>query len=719
MRPPVILKVYKNNQLKEVKQFTFDQIVLGSNSEAQLCLADESISPIHCLIESRENGYFVCDLGSQSGTFKNGQAVLDEQILSGDELIIGHFKVLFYVGIPRPSTKILGEVSVVTQVAAIESSNQENSEVTTLPLTDHSSNSSKDSIIQNKELKSDKPLNISQNPKSSTKVNKQLASDLTNKKISKPNLQALSSQVDNKNKKTFAPPTQIESLKSYLSPTKGGVVEVNVIWNERIVQSYHFRHKGVFKAGKDSDKQLHIPSNSIPNNWPLLEVSSVVKVLVPTGSEYEVITAKSRIQEEELIKNGKAQRMTQATSLKLDQGEVLFITLPDKNIGLAVRFVENTGVVPFAPLLLTGSEMGSIILALIISGMLAFYVTTMSSKAQPLPEEDKTTYTAQVLFNETKVKEEKIPPPPPPPPPPKEEVKVKPPEPPKQPEKVKMADQNKEATQKGKTTNQQKAEVAQVAKKASEVAPIPNSQNKQKKFTSTKQGGAVKIGAAAGANAQSDVKDINKVGLFSAFGSGGVRSKLDQAYQGAGDILGNADKATGSTGFGEDRPGDDLGSKFKDTGRGGKGTATEGIAGIGTKGRGGGTSAYGSTDGFGDKTSVAIQAGGSEESFEGSIDKEAVRRRIKHNLNLIRGCYNQELNRLDKLGRRSLEGKVVLKWDIVTNGVAKNVRVASSTLNNVEIEKCIAERLATIVFPDPPKDTTAEVMYPFVFKNDK
>jgi hypothetical protein len=45
-----------------------------------------------------------------------------------------------------------------------------------------------------------------------------------------------------------------------------------------------------------------------------------------------------------------------------------------------------------------------------------------------------------------------------------------------------------------------------------------------------------------------------------------LRSKLDQAYQGAGDILGNADKATGSTGMAENREGDDLGSRFKDTG---------------------------------------------------------------------------------------------------------------------------------------------------------
>jgi len=366
---------------------------------------------------------------------------------------------------------------------------------------------------------------------------------------------------------------------------------------------------------------------------------------------------------------------------------------------------------------LSSSELGSLLISVIISSMLAFYVATMTSKFQP-QQEEKSTYTAQVIFNETKPKDEKVPQPIPKPPPPPEKPNPPPPQDP--PKKVKMADEKKDATKKGETTNANKAQSTQTARKAVEVAPKPDTQNRPKKFTSVKQGGAVKIGQAAGANAQSaQPKDVNKMGLFSTFGTGGVRSKLDQAYQGAGDILGNADKATGSTGMAENREGDDLGSKFKDTGAGGKGTATEGIAGIGTKGRAGGTSAYGSTDGFGDKTSVAIQAGGSEEAFEGSIDKEAVRRRIKHNLNLIRGCYNQELNRLDKSGRRVLEGKVVLKWEIVDKGVAKNVRVSNTTLNNSAIERCIAERLATIVFPDPPDGTTAEVSYPFIFKNEQ
>jgi pSer/pThr/pTyr-binding forkhead associated (FHA) protein len=713
LKPPVILRVYKNNQLKEVKQFTLDQIVLGSNPEAQLVLSDDSISPIHCLIEKRDNGYYICDLGSQDGTFKNGQAILDEPIQSGDEVFIGKFKLVFFVGIPKPA----GAPKVTEAQTAPEVKQRVEPKVEAVKQEPKNVVKKIEPVVEDVD-QTDLVENLIDDDKTVKQTVSNAHKNVNIKSVVKPKIDNTNVKKSNRKRKkhSFAPPSEIKNLKSYLTPTKGSVVEVNLIWNERIIQSYHFKNKGVVKVGTDQDRQINIPSSSVPLNWPLLEISTALKVLLPLNSEVEVINAKASLKEDVLLAAGKAQKLSQAVQVRVDQGELLYVTLPDKNLGLCIRFVENTGVVPFAPLLLTGSELGGIALSVIISGMLAFYVATMTSKIQPPEEEEKTTYTAQVLFNENKIKEEKIPPPPPKPP---EEVKQKPPEPEKVPVKVKVADENKEVAKKGKNVSQNKAESAQVARKAVDVAPIPNSQNKLKKFTSTKQGGAVKIGAKAGANAQSEQKDINKLGLFSAFGSGGVRSKIDQAYQGAGDILGNADKASGSTGFGEDRAGDDLGSKFKDTGRGGKGTATEGIAGIGTKGRAGGTSAYGSTDGFGDKTTVAIQAGGSEESFEGSIDKEAVRRRIKHNLNLIRGCYNQELNRLDKMGRKSLEGKVVLKWDIVNNGVAKNVRVANSTLNNPEIEKCIAERLATIVFPDPPNDTTAEVMYPFVFKNEK
>lgn len=693
MKQPIILRVFKSNQLKEVKQYDIDQIVVGSNQESQLNLLDDGVSPIHCLIEKRDAGYYICDLGSKSGTFKNGQAILDEPVVSGDELIIGPFKIVFSVGVPKP----VGQPKTGDQTKET----QENK------------------INKPTSLRDDK-TQVIEKVVDDDKTFSNLKPDKTERPLSqvkKPEIAAQGFQniVSKKKKFSFAPVGEIKDLKSYLSPTRGSLVEVNVAWNERIIETYHYRNKGVVRTSSAQEKGLFLPTHSIPASWPLIEFGAQLKVLLPAGSEIEIINTKASTKEDVLISSGKAIRMGQGIQVRIDQNELLWARLPDKNLTLYVRFVESTPLVPFAPLLLSSSELGSLLIAVIISGMLAFYVATMTSKVQS-PEEEKATYTAQVLFNQAKPKIEKIPLPSAKPP---IEIEKRNPPPPEPPKVVKMSEEKKEATKKGELNIKNKGQQNQVARKAVEVAPKPNNQNRPKKFTSTKQGGAVKIGQAAGSNAQSTSKDVNKMGLFSAFGSGGVRSKLDQAYQGAGDILGNADKATGSTGMGENRAGDDLGSKFKDTGRGGKGTATEGIAGIGTKGRAGGASEYGSTEGFGNKTSVAIQAGGAEEAFEGSIDKDAVRRRITHNLNLIRGCYNSELNRLDKTGRRTLEGKVVLKWEIVDNGVARNVRVSSSTLGNRVIEKCITDRLATIIFPDPPKDTIAEVSYPFVFKNEQ
>jgi pSer/pThr/pTyr-binding forkhead associated (FHA) protein len=75
-----------NDQLIEVRQFDGDQIVIGHDADVQLDLDHDSISPIHCLIERRDDSFFVCDLGSKAGTFKNGQAILDEILSSGDDV---------------------------------------------------------------------------------------------------------------------------------------------------------------------------------------------------------------------------------------------------------------------------------------------------------------------------------------------------------------------------------------------------------------------------------------------------------------------------------------------------------------------------------------------------------------------------------------------------------------------------------------------------------
>lgn len=664
MKSPIILRVFKGHQLKEVKQFDLEQIVIGHQADVQLDLDDPEISPIHCMIELRPDGYYICDLGSEYGTLKNGQRVLDEPLQSNDEITLGQYKIVFFSGVPKAKP--------VTPPVSIPQSKPQEIPVAAMTAATTS-------------------IPVSAPSRPQIKISKPIVS--TRKKPSQ----------------TFAPNSQIPDLKSYLKPHKGGAVEVLVCWQDRIIETFTYRKKGIVQVNTETGMSVQLPAGVLPKGYKLLDLNQGVHVKIPQNVELEIVTSSVRLNTQDLLTQGRMQPTANNQALKLEQNEVLHIQFKDSPIRVVVRFVPMTPIAPLIPpLMLSSGELMSILIALAIS-FLMFLAVSTTEPEKPKEEEDLTRI-AQIVFDNK--------PQPVPPPveqkPPQEELKKETPPPPK-PEKVQVADKAQEAKKKGLTESKTAAR-NQRAGRASEVAPNPNAKSQAKKFTSVKQGGAVKIGEKNSANANSQVKDVSKVGLFSAFGSGGVRKQLDQAYSGAGDILGTAGEATGSTGMGENRAGEDLGSKFKDTGAGGKGTAIQGISGIGTKGRGSGMGTYGNAEGFGDKTTVAIEPGGSEESFVGTIDREAVRRVVRANLNQIQACYTRELNKLDRTRRAQLEGKVILKWDIVERGAAQNVRVESSTLNNRSIENCMRERLATWQFPEPPKGLVGEVTYPFLLK---
>ena len=679
MRSPIILRVFKGHQLKEVKQYDLEQVVIGHQADVQLDLDDPQVSPIHCMIELRPEGYFICDLGSEYGTYKNGQRVLDEPLQSNDEITIGQFKVVFFSGIPKVATVV--PVGIPAAKPA-EISTAKPSVVLATP-----------------ELPKTKPL-----PQETQR-------ELSGGAPDRPQIRKSTNQVVKNSKKTFAPDSQIPDLKTYLKPHKGGSVEVLVSWEDRIIETFHYRKKGMVHVNVDLENSIQLPVGVLPKGYRLIELNQGAKVKFPQNAEVEIVTPDTKHSLKDLVAAGRVQPTAQNSTVQLQQNEVMHIQFKDSPIRLVIRFVPMTTVVPLIPpLMLSSGELMGILIALAAS-LLMFLAVSTSQRDELPDDEDELTRVAQIVFDNKPqpvppVVEQK---------PPEEEIKKVTPPPPKEPEKVQAADKMQQAKKKGE------AEVAaaqknQRAGRASEVAPNPNAKNKPKKFTSIKQGGAVKIGAKNSANANSQIKDVTKVGLFSAFGSGGVRKQLDQAYSGAGDILGTAGEATGSTGMGENRTGDDLGSKFKDTGAGGKGTAIQGISGIGTKGRGSGMGTYGNAEGFGDKTTVAIEPGGSEENFVGTIDREAVRRAVRANLNQIQACYTRELNKLDRSRRAQLEGKVILQWDIVERGAAKNVKVYSTTLNNKSIEDCMKSRLATWQFPEPPKGLVGEVIYPFLLK---
>jgi outer membrane biosynthesis protein TonB len=245
----------------------------------------------------------------------------------------------------------------------------------------------------------------------------------------------------------------------------------------------------------------------------------------------------------------------------------------------------------------------------------------------------------------------------------------------------------------------------------SDVRPNPTlKQQKNKLVSSHKQGGAIKTAPKEGANMKSEKPDPTKMGLLGVFGTKGTQAQINKAYSGSGELIGTADSATGYAGNADNRDGDNLGGKLKDTGSG-KGSSTVGIAGVGTKGRGTGGTGYG-TGGIGTKGSVQINVGGQEADFSGSMDREAIRRVIREHLREIRNCYERELQRTP-----DLYGKVVITWDIVEGGRVSSAGVSRNEIGSANVGECIAARLKTWKFPDPPKDQVGRVSYPFVFSS--
>lgn len=683
MKSPIIFRVFKSNQIHFVKQFIDkDQIVFGSSldsgAEVDVDLESKEVSPIHCLVEKRGTQYYLCDLGSSQGTYKNGQIVLDEPLNTNDEFHIGPFKIVFFVGVPKPVHN--QETSSELVVTAKPSEPP----LRTVPPTTSPTAPSVAPVM------TVVPPVASQQPKPT--INTAFVGQRPASKYSSSPNQFRKS----KNKKTFAPVSEHQNLNEFIKPGAGSLVEVIVSWKERILYTHHFEPRGHYKSGPEQDIQL--PQGAAPKDWVMLDCTSNVVVRMTAEMKAEVHRA------EDIL-------VLSESNYRLQQNEVLFVMLPN-GMQLAIRFAPKTALVPLdSPLILTSSEFTGILAAAIFAVLLSLVMSVLAPKLDP--QEEEVERVAQVIFTKPPVP---VTPPIVQTPPPVEPPKVvPPPKPPEPPKKVAITDKPQEVKTKGDPNKaEQKAQAAKSSGRASEVKP-KDSKLKTKMFTSTKQGGAIKTGPKAGANAQSKEPDPTNAGLLSAFGSGGARSQLDKAYSGAGEALGAGEKATGASGFNENRAGNDLGSKFKDTGAGGKGTATQGIAGVGTKGGSGyGTGISGS--GFGNKDSVDVVPGGAEEAFIGSIDKEAVRRAVRSALQSFKACYDREYKKDTKL-----EGKVVISWEIHEKGIAKNARVLKdkTTLGNASVEECVRARLLTLRFPEPPPGSMAEAVYPFLFQGQR
>lgn len=68
---------------------------IGRSEENRICVSSPGISRKHAVITAVAGGFMIRDLGSQNGTFVNGQRVTEKRLAEGDTVDVGSMKFVF------------------------------------------------------------------------------------------------------------------------------------------------------------------------------------------------------------------------------------------------------------------------------------------------------------------------------------------------------------------------------------------------------------------------------------------------------------------------------------------------------------------------------------------------------------------------------------------------------------------------------------------------
>ncbi len=668
MSQAIVLRLFKNDELIDVKQFSDEQIVIGRSPEAKLLIEDDSVSPLHAVIELRESKYFISDLGSESGVFIKGSKVLEAVLNSGDKITIGGFKVHFFIGVPMGAA-ISGENGDVPEGDDVTSEE-------VLAEEDHPVEGEvpveEDPPVENKVVPRGQQFSENQMPQESVIKAK---------------------EVIRVSEGTYAPESAFSSIKDIIKPGKGTVIEVVVSWQERVISTSHFSKSCIVNIGTDPSCDIILPLLGTElRKHKLLRIDSQAHVIITKEMDGEYITGGNKVKSfRDLARNNQLEAKGAKFILDIAQGDMAIIKFGGGRLLVTVRYVPETPKAALAPFLdLTASEVAGVVLALVVASIFSLYMMI---------------YAPEKLDDlETKVEEPFR----------KAVISFKPPKP--KPVVVAAAETRKNKPKEVVVVKNIKKKAPTAAKKKGKTGksgsvrktPKKIKKVKNKRISQKRKGGAVRTGSK-GASAKSKKPDPKNMGILSVFGNRGTQEKLNKVYSGSGELTGMAGAATGTTGFKDDRAGNSLGAKTKRTSGSGKGKKSIGVSGPITGGRGAGNFGFGSGS-VGKKSSVLINVGGQEEAFVGSIDREAIRRVILDNISQIRNCYERILNQ-----KPDLFGKLVIEWDIENKGKVKKAKAIKNTTGSRKLASCVVKRLRSWRFPEPPDDQIARVTYPFVF----
>lgn len=704
-----------------------ERILIGTLMSNEVVIRAPGVEPIHAMIEVLEDGTeILTDLGSQTGVQLNGKQIEVESPLKiGDVIVVGDVKIdVLAYGASSDDNFQTATTRMPPQASSGAFNLEENTGVAQ-PTSEAKKVLSETQVTPPQEQSKPQAEAREPKPQSETRTSKP-----------KQRVSSSSSAYRNTEKKgamLFSPRNAKPS---------GDVLEVVSYWGDTVldVDLFHPTYKGYTKATIGTPPIAHFLAGgkSDIKSHPLAELS-------PSGYKIKLLPdMQARIRKGGEVSDSKGKgtiTLGKRDIAHVAHGAVkyflMFVKPPD------VVIPSSRGADPF-------------IRSLMVLSVAAYFLTVVAIFFSEGKEDDDLNDDIWSIVNVPekeqppkpdlpKPKQEvaKAPPPPKTPPkPPKPTPKPPEPVPPKEvPKPPKVVEKPKQrnvpkptAILKPKEKPRPQAApkprggIAKTGKKPDQKLPGRKIANTKLGLSGGPKGGGKFRPSGGGrrkGNSKADVKGVEGVNNKKASGVNlsklGVGAGLVLQKKGAGAIKTNFSNSAGGAGGGS-------GSASKTFGLGGPGSgntlavsgtggAANNFGGFGGDGSGaggsGGLGGSGINSGFGrgkgsGRVDVVVPA--SDPVIAGGLSQQEVQAVIRANLNQIRHCYEQLLQRSP-----SSQGKVKVSFVVQPNGRVGSAKIVSSDISDSVMRGCVTGKVKRWKFPNPRGGKSVTVNYPFVF----
>lgn len=653
MSVPLTLKVFKGDAMVAAKDYDRDIIKIGRLASAHLCLDDDKVSRIHSVIEVAPDGKLsIIDMGSVEGTFVNGKRVNKGALTFGDEIRVGNTLIKVEDGAAARAAAALAATAAQAPVPSIA------------PV--HTNGNAVSAAAALSEAVRAAPV-IAPVPTPAPVAAPVVAPAPAPTPAPAP---AVVARAPVAAPRPAAPEEDWPRLDARARPVrrKGAGplgLELRFRWGDQILaeQLLGPTHKGDFKIGSAAGVDFVVGDQrlSTPSFVLVSADGSGGFTLRITGQMTGELERKGRIVTlMQAIESGMVTREDEAYSLALEPDDIALIDVGGVVVDVCFQPVPQKVAVPLTERL-DWTALNIFLLVFFFAGLLVVAAVTRAASGEEFTDE---------LSGNNAVLTKLL---------------VKPPEMQKNP----FIEQLNKAKEKGEAPAAYQGTEGQMGKKnapnrdakAAPKAIDPNSKDQARLIAQRIFGGK------------------GNAGIATLFGRQGLGGSLQAAM---GHMTGSTVGDAGGV----------LGMGLKGSGGGGGGTGnTIGIGAVGTRGVAGGEGKYGTGIGMGKKASADISITNSDPEVTGSMDPELIRRVVRSHHDQLKYCYDNALTKNPKL-----TGKVSVRWIITEGGTVASSNVVNTTTNTPELDRCIAGRVLTWIFPKPKGGGVAVVTYPFVFK---